>query len=266
MESSFLFDHVVLSSDEQVGRHSQRTWELDLIVKGRGKRKIGTSDYQPFDEGEVVLLRPDVEHEWIFEPSTEIENITVIFSDNWLTKIAATFPEMRTVIETLMTLPPAVLLSGQLRKRIAESLKNMTTQSAPQRLPSLLEILVIISQSSDFKTITTQNNESLAQQRIKKMDIFVRCNYARNITLDDIARHVGINRSSLCSLCKRLTGQTVVEHLTAVRIAQAKQFLLVSDDSVKKICYAVGFNDFPHFCRVFKRVVGVSPGEFRKSY
>lgn len=134
------------------------------------------------------------------------------------------------------------------------------------RLLTLFQIMLLISESDDYQTIATSANETLTEQRIRQMDIFIRCNFARSITLDDIATHVGMNRSSLCSLCKRATGQTIIQRLTAVRITQAQHLLSSTDRSIKEICYAVGYNDLPHFSRVFRREVGVSPKEYRSTY
>lgn len=166
-------------------------------------------------------------------------------------------------LHCLLRLPVAVTLDGQLRSKVADCLRNMIGQSLSSRLITLLQALLFISESGDFKTITTSAKETLTEQRIRKMDIFIRCNFSRNITLGDIAAHVGMNRSSLCSLCKRVTSQTIIEHLTAFRISQAKYLLRSSDRSIKEICYAVGYNDLPHFSRVFHREVGVSPKKYR---
>lgn len=261
--NSFQFDHVILKPEEQIGQHSQPTWELDYIIRGHGYKSIGNSVPLPFRDGEVVLLHPNIEHEWSFEDVTTIENITVIFSDQWLTKIASDFPELLTIKESLLKLPPAVTFNERLRIKVADYLKRMITQSPSTRMLSLLQIMLIISESNDFQAIATSFNETLTKQRIRKIDLFIRCNYARNITLDDIATHIGMNHSSLCSLYKRVTGKTIIEHLTTIRITQAKYLLNNTDSTIKEISYAVGYSDLPHFSRVFHREVGVSPKEYR---
>lgn len=264
--SSFHFDHVVLKPEEQIGRHSQPTWELDYVIRGRGIKEIGNAAPMPFQEGEVVLIHPNIEHVWHFDHAPAIENITVTFTDEWLANVVSDFPEIQMIRDSLLRLPVAVTLKGQLHSKVADYLKSMITQSSQMRLLTLFQIMLLISESDDYQTIATSANETLTEQRIRQMDIFIRCNFARSITLDDIATHVGMNRSSLCSLCKRVTGQTITQRLTAVRITQAQHLLSSTDRSIKEICYAVGYNDLPHFSRVFRREVGVSPKEYRSTY
>ena len=86
----------------------------------------------------------------------------------------------------------------------------------------------------------------------------------RDITLDMIAAHVGMNRSSFCIFFKRLTGQTFTHYLTRYRIDQARYLLTHTDHSVSQICYESGFNDVPYFCRTFKKNTGVTPMAIRK--
>ncbi len=264
--SSFHFDHVVLKPEEQIGRHSQPTWELDYIIRGRGIKEIGNAAPMPFQEGEVVLLHPNIEHVWHFDHLPTIENITVTFTDEWLANVVSDFPEIQMIRDSLLRLPVVVTLKGQMHSKVADYLKSMITQSSQMRLLTLFQIMLLISESDDYQTIATSANETLTEQRIRQMDIFIRCNFARSITLDDIATHVGMNQSSLCSLCKRVTGQTITQRLTAVRITQAQHLLSSTDRSIKEICYAVGYNDLPHFSRVFRREVGVSPKEYRSTY
>ena len=95
--SSFHFDHIVLKPEEQIGRHSQPTWELDYIIRGRGIKEIGNAAPMPFQEGEVVLLHPNIEHVWHFDHLPTIENITVTFTDEWLANVVSDFPEIQMI-------------------------------------------------------------------------------------------------------------------------------------------------------------------------
>jgi len=58
---------------------------------------------------------------------------------------------------------------------------------------------------------------------------------------------------------------TIVQRLTALRITSAKSLLLESSLSVGQIAGEVGIVSFSHFARIFKRLVGVSPGDYRRT-
>ena len=59
---TFYFDHVHLCPDEQIGYHSQSSWELSYIIVGSGKCRLGKNTY-PFTSGEIVLLPPELPHD-----------------------------------------------------------------------------------------------------------------------------------------------------------------------------------------------------------
>ena len=72
-----------------------------------------------------------------------------------------------------------------------------------------------------------------------------------------------MNRSTFCTFFKRNKGMTFSRFVTLYRLETACGLLKTSQKQISEICYAVGFNDLPHFNRVFKREYGASPSQFR---
>ena len=93
--------------------------------------------------------------------------------------------------------------------------------------------------------------------------IFVTCNAYRNISLDDVVRHVGMNKSAFCTFFKQSIGKTFITYLNEYRIELACQLLKQENISISEICYHVGFTDIPYFNRVFKKHKGCSPSQYR---
>ena len=73
-----------------------------------------------------------------------------------------------------------------------------------------------------------------------------------------------MNRSAFCSYFKRCKGMTFSQFVTEYRLNTACELLKHSQKQVSEICFAVGFNDVPHFNRIFKKLKGVTPQEYRK--
>lgn len=84
------------------------------------------------------------------------------------------------------------------------------------------------------------------------------------ISLEDIAAEVGMNRSAFCSYFKKCKGITFSQFVTQYRLNTACELLKHSQKQISEICFIVGFNDVPHFNRVFKKQKGISPKEYRK--
>ena len=263
VKQSIHFDHVRLKPSEQIDIHQQPTWEFSLVIEGEGIRTIaGVSE--PFKSGEVVLVPPETPHCWQFaDDGQKIENITVVFAPELIHTIAATFPELQTNFEDLAESIEAVVFTGPTRQRLSDGLKQMTGLTDAERLTMFIHLLSIIAISSDRREIGKQT-ETEAQRRLKQIEIFISCNYKRNVSIDDLAQHVGMNRSALCTFFKHHTGKTIISYLNEHRLSVACHLLRHTSLTVQQVCYESGFNDVPHFCRIFKREIGVTPKEFRR--
>jgi len=91
-------------------------------------------------------------------------------------------------------------------------------------------------------------------------------NYSKDISLDDMSRNMNLSPYYFSKLFKEETGENFVEFLTRVRIDKAKDLLKLPDKSMKEICSEVGYGDPNYFSRIFKKVVGQTPTEFREIY
>ncbi|MGJ8642106.1 MAG: AraC family transcriptional regulator [Luteolibacter sp.] len=89
-------------------------------------------------------------------------------------------------------------------------------------------------------------------------------NLSEPLTLEDMAAMCGASSTYFCRLFKHETGMTFLNYMNSLRIEQACVSLMNSSDSAQDICYQVGFNDYTHFGRQFKKHTGMSPASFRK--
>ncbi|MCD8106157.1 MAG: AraC family transcriptional regulator [Lachnospiraceae bacterium] len=94
---------------------------------------------------------------------------------------------------------------------------------------------------------------------------FVETNYSRKITVDMISNYVGLNRSYLNSIFKEALGKTLQQYLMEFRVRKACELLENSSLQVGDISHSVGYSDQLLFSKVFKRMKGVTPTEYRKS-
>lgn len=88
-------------------------------------------------------------------------------------------------------------------------------------------------------------------------------NYEHDIGLNDVSKEVAISPQYFSTVFKEELGVNFVEYLRNKRVAVAKELLRSKKYSVKEICYKIGYNDPNYFSRLFKKLVGVSPTEFK---
>jgi AraC-like DNA-binding protein len=87
---------------------------------------------------------------------------------------------------------------------------------------------------------------------------------AEPLTLAEIARHVHTSTFHFCKTFKRATGMTFTQYLSMVRIAKAKKLLANPQARITEVAYEVGFSSLTHFNRMFRRIAGQSPTDFRR--
>lgn len=88
--------------------------------------------------------------------------------------------------------------------------------------------------------------------------------YYSPLTLESVAAVAGLSPNYFSHLFRETVGVTFREHLNRIRVEESKRLLLGTDYSLTDIAVAMGFTDQSYFCKVFKKITGVTPGTFRK--
>lgn len=94
---------------------------------------------------------------------------------------------------------------------------------------------------------------------------FIAANYTGNITLEQLGAKFGYSAEYIGRAFKRKTGMNITEYLTFFRVEKACSLLTGSSLNIAEIAAACGFFDNSHFCRNFRKIIGVPPSEYRNS-
>lgn len=101
---------------------------------------------------------------------------------------------------------------------------------------------------------------------IKMVKDFLDMHYREKIVLDDLAGTFFINKFSLERLFREYYGYSINNYVMNVRITHAKELLRFSSYNMEQIALEIGINDSNYFSRVFKKIEGVTPSEYRKKW
>ncbi|MCB2294494.1 AraC family transcriptional regulator [Clostridium algoriphilum] len=130
--------------------------------------------------------------------------------------------------------------------------------------------LIILSRLYEFLYLLCENfpnHESILIDRpksyIDEALLFIQQNYADNITIQDIANYICIDRSYLHRLFKKFTNKSPQEYLLSLRMEKAASLLIDSNLKISDISRSVGYTDALSFSKTFKKLKGLSPSEFR---
>lgn len=108
--------------------------------------------------------------------------------------------------------------------------------------------------------------QSFRKYNLQNIKEYLDQNYSRRITLDNLAETFYINKFYLTRIFKEQFGVSISSYLLQLRITHAKQLLRFSDLTIEKIGLECGMKDANYFSRMFKKVEGISPGEYRKRW
>ena len=268
MANDFDFHYVELAPDRQLQVHTQPTWELSYVITGSGSRLIG-GESSPFSQGDIVLVPPGIEHAWYFDPASTnsngmVENITIMFSTKLLRSIADMFPIVSDELIELGKLQHAAAFQGDAAGEIAGRLLAMQKIGEKEQIGHAVNLLCRIAASLTRALVIAGNRkDSASRLKFKKVEIFVSCNYGRLIGIEEVARYLGMNKSSFCAFFKRESGTTFMNYLNDYRLEQAIYLLKNSDEPINAIAYACGFQTVAYFNHLFKSKFGVTPGYIR---
>lgn len=266
----FHFDHVHIRSDQQVPLHQQETWELSYIITGSGARIIGDK-VENFSKGEVILIPPNVPHCWSFDENDhdnegKIENITIVIDDNFLETCKTLFPGLQPIVSEIQFNENAVSFGGTILEELQQLMKEMVPQNPVDQLASFIKLLKLVSHGRQMQIVGHPVVENRKEKKLQEIYLYVLSNYQHLITLEDISKAVGMQRSSFCTFFKKMTGKTFFTHLLQFRLESSCQMLRKTKLTVAEICLASGFNDVPYYNRVFKKLLKTTPLNYRHQF
>ena len=161
----------------------------------------------------------------------------------------------KTVFKSSKTEEYAGLLDNLLTTAKSSSyIRDMQINSL---LSSLLVILMEDSWNPEKSELSTK------QGQVANVREYIDVNYSQYLSLDLLSDKFFINKTYLSEIFKEQYGVNIKDYLTSVRITEAKKMLRFTDRTTEEIAEAIGINGAAYFSRMFKRVEGVSPKEYR---
>lgn len=135
----------------------------------------------------------------------------------------------------------------------------------PQMFKCALE-MILIQITRYFHNESSENRVNI-QKEYKKNKVveYIQEHYKEKIVLEDIAKEFNYSVGHLCRKFKEEIGDSVVNYIIKYRISTAMKLLFERQElSIEEIALDVGFNDVQFFDKTFKKLVGMTPGKYRK--
>ena len=240
----------------------------------RGRKRMSVAGQQQFDflPGESVILPENVEMKVDF-PEADLHNPVQCAT------LAIDWETVEKNLEFLNIFYPNATdqktwklefdryhfannqeLAGSINRLISVSMEDSLEKDALADMA--LKFLLM-------RIIQTQNRaisqEKLVQRDSRLMGVihFIHNNLTDQISVDDLAKQAGMSKSVFFPAFKKHFGQTPIEFIVKERINYAKNLLQDSSLNITEICFQAGFNNVNYFIKQFKKLEGITPGQYR---
>jgi AraC-like DNA-binding protein len=126
-----------------------------------------------------------------------------------------------------------------------------------------LRELILLLLQTDKATTTAELFVQLFTPREAELKDVVQTHLFSDLSINELASLSGRSLSTFKRDFQRNYNDSPANYIRTKRLEEAKKLLRISTFSITEICYQVGFNNLPHFSKVFKKYIGTSPAEFR---
>jgi len=270
-EQSFLWSPF----HSQPSFHAHPEMELVFVEEGFGKRIIGNR-VEPFEAGDMVFIGSHVPHIWLSDPafyeqgSTLKSKVIITYINpaifNQLLGSLKEFDQIRGMVQQAAK---GIRIYGRTRNVIAERLKSLSATSGFEKVNGVLQIMHLISTSSDKGYILPHAPIRIGSSGEDKLIIainFVKENLDRPIYLQEVAALTCMTEPSFSRYFKQRMKRNFSTFLTELRMERAKELFLQGDASVKEVAFHCGYDSLAHFHKLFKDHTGLSPAKYKSRY
>ncbi|MGL4632707.1 MAG: AraC family transcriptional regulator [Leadbetterella sp.] len=255
--------------------HYHPEYELVYIKNGAGRRMVGDS-IEKFEEGDMMLLGPNLPHEWLCNKSYYSENdkefkgeaIVVQFLENFLGETFFHLPENRKLKKFLDDSSQGCLILDDTKEKLIAILEAMVSMDSESRLYSMFDIFKIFANTSDYSVLSSPNfratflNES--DRTLRKVIEFTMQNFQRKIQIKEVLSLANMSNTTFTVFFKKHYSIPYSEYLMKVRIGYACSLLTDTERNISQIAYDSGFENLSNFNRQFKKAKDITPKDFRR--
>lgn len=251
-----------------VGPHTHNAAELYLTHTFLPDVLIGDKVSQ-VPAGSLIVIPPFCVHQLFHQSDVVYERYILSIHSTWLEQILFENKKMFSYLEPgsdplILPLPNASLTKLTLCFQAALRTQCGTSIDSVLTLFSLLQCMDEIVNQIHPDHSKQPCTISGSQQHVNEIIAYINEHLCETLTLSRLAGHFFLNPDYLSRLFKQHTHTTVVHYITLQKITKA-QAMLREGISITEIQETLGFSGYAHFAKVFKKLTGMTPGQYREA-
>ena len=246
--------------------HWHKAVELLLFVKGRVTCIFENSSLH-FLPGDLFLINSHQVHE--AKCSRDAEYLVVHIAPERMCRYAPTFDQLSFSLNVPADDQQKSMAYGQLKKHMEEILRLTQVQDASALLEREARLFAVAALLARYFSQPLAVEETRLQRsdmtRLEPVMEYVRLHHGEELTLDNAADAMGLNKEYFCRLFKKNMGVSFLQYVYQVRTTAVCRELETSDDPIGQIAERHGFRDAKMLNQYFREIYGCTPSEKRKS-
>ena len=252
--------------------HYHEECQLTLILASSGSVFMGNSLVE-YTEGDLFFMGENLPHVLrddnisIPRKKYKVSAISVFFSLQTIVNILKDIPEAYPLQKLLHDSAFGFKFKAAAKKEIGEHMKTIGESNGFERVLKLLKIIECFALSRKAEQLTLMKPDLpdiFQRNNLNKVFEYVMLHYNDKITLEEISALVYMTPNAFCRFFKKHTQKSFSSFLIEVRVNKACKMLQDASNSVSDSCYSSGYNNSSNFHRHFRRVVGLTPNEYKK--
>lgn len=140
---------------------------------------------------------------------------------------------------------------------VEQELEHLDMDSLLEKEEDFVDSILQLGMSEDTESV---------QNVVEQIKRYVEEHYAEDLSLSGLAQKYGVDKSYLSRCFKQTTGKNLIPYITQLRLEKGKEMIRANDLSLTEISYLIGYDDYAYFNRIFRKMEGMSPREYRTRF
>ena len=267
--------HSWLNTDRSVPWHWHDVLEFVHVVNGTAVFNLPQIDLTVSDDA-ILIINSGIYHAASVQtPGESVYYHTQMVSPEFLAGEAAGVirakyfdPVLRQAVELpYYLITPDMPLHARIKQLLEDAYEIAEQRDFLYELrirQNLTQIWLLFIQATQSVWLNATPKNDVRGDRIKLMLSFIQENCTEKLTLDEIAASAGISTRECLRCFQSMLKMTPFEYLTDCRVRKAADMLSNTSSSMLDVALNCGFSTSSYFCRMFKRLMGQSPTEYKR--
>lgn len=179
---------------------------------------------------------------------------------------------LSTLAPLRLTVEDLALLYSQIRTGLmanphyhfSDGLDPLDYRTIQALFPSQEDFFVFLTELVTLERFASDKNTFKSREQMDEILAYIEENYTRPLYLSDLSQRFYLSQTSICDLFRRNMKTSFMNYLTEKRIRRARQLLSATQMSIMEIAENTGYRDQYYFSRIFKKLTGLTPQQYRK--